>query len=166
MKSGFLPFEIHITGKTDDIHKLSFVNTISIELLRPDLSVMRVEHMTNHEVKMSYPDAFVYCYGLQAILRDAGCKLIRTKIETAPFSEMFDRALYAECHFKASSDELKKYPLSRNLKTGKLLGTAKEYKRESFEEFIKKWEGVTEEIELCIFDSNKESDNDWMELYN
>ena len=77
-------FEIHITG-SDKIHsacdKLN-VKTIAIDLLRPDLSVLRTEHMTSFCAKH---DNFYVCHDaveeLVANLRKQKVDIYRVKIE-------------------------------------------------------------------------------------
>lgn len=163
----FLPFEIHITTKTDLIHITSPVNTIAIDLLKPNLEILRTEHMTNHSVKMSMFDICYYVVGLEYCITNQKNKVQRVKLETAPFTDLFYKSLYIEAHFKPTDEEIKQgiYPLSRNCNNNKILAIARELDKSKFGDFIKQWEKRTEEIELCLFDSKAEQDDDWLNLY-
>lgn len=163
----FLPCEIHITTKTDLIHRTSPVNTITIDLLKPNLEILRTEHMTNHSVKMSLLDICYYVMGIEYYLRFTKNKIERVKLETAPFVDLFYKSLYIEAHFKPTDEEIKQgiYPLSRNCNNNKMLAIARELDKNKFGDFIKQWEKRTEEIELCLFDSKAEQDDDWLNLY-
>lgn len=163
----FLPFEIHITTKTDLIHTTSPVKTIAIDLLKPNLEILRTEHMTNHSVKMSLLDIHYYAIGLEYYLFLMKNEIQRGKLETAPFADLFYKSLYIEAHFKPTDEEIKQgiYPLSRNRNNNKMLAIARELDKSKFGDFIKQWEKRTDEIELCLFDSKSEQDNDWLNLY-
>ena len=70
------------------------------------------------------------------------------------------QALYAESHFNPFN---KVYPLSKNQRSGKLMGTDREYKVDKFDTFFDKWKN--EDIELCLYDTFVEEDFDWFRLY-
>ncbi len=158
------PFEIHITSKGPEIHglcELLGLKTIEIDLLRPDGSVLRTEHMTSEVFKCEDFGAACstmtfWCYTLEKL----GVEIIRTKIETPPFDKYLDRAIYMESHFK---DDSYKYPTSRSKHSNKLLATDRNYDLRQYGEFIKKH--VTHETELCLHDSWVDEDLDWFELW-
>lgn len=164
-KRSFLPFQIHITDETENVYKLSelSIRTITIDLLKPDFSLIRSEHMTSYDIKISSLDMPIYVFGLTKMMMSYNCKISRVKIETAPFEDLFEQSLYIESHFNPTPDDYKKYAISRNQKTGEMLGTDREYDKSKYKEFIKKWNDKTEEIELCIFDTNPGKDKDWLD---
>lgn len=152
-------FEIHITGGQDIItlaKKLS-LKTIVIELLNPDKSRFRTEYMTSHVAKF---DNYQTC---KDYVDDAAQKLgsvVRTKIESPYYKHYVNQSVYIESHFDAIDS---KYPISKNQNKDSLLATDREYRKENYEDFRRRYKGVV--VELCLFDSNVNEDLDWFKLY-
>ena len=160
-------FEIHITGD-ESIHRLAKKyghKTIAIDLLRPDLSVLRTEHMTS--IVLKYPfdtgeydrcktlvDHIVCCYEAD------GLKISRVKIESPFYDYYVDQSIYMESHFESESTY---YPVSRNQKKTVLLATDREYDHSGYWDFKEKHDG--KELELCLYDTNPREDIDWLGLF-
>lgn len=145
-------FEIHITGEKSEIDKLG-MKTISVELLKPDFSVLRTEYMTSQALKFSNFDAcFEYVNSLG--------NFKRIKIECPVYEHYIDKSLYLESHFYTKKPY---FPLSRNINKEELMGTDRVYCREEYSKFMNMWHG--EILELCLFDSFVEEDFDWFNLY-
>ena len=158
-------FEIHITGD-DTIHETAKQfghKTIQVALLRPDQSLIRIEHMTSMRVHYrSYQECLSYVGFYQNDYRG----FTRFKIECPAFYTHYlssgqYRPLYVESHFPA--EDLNS-PISRNVRSGKLLGTNREYNPEKFEEFLKNQPEGSEK-EICLFDTNIGQDQDWLDYW-
>lgn len=153
-------FEIHITGDKSILVELDSLNlkNIVVDLLTPDGELLRTEYMSSfvHEAK-NFEECLNY---VDKLTNNFKTEIIRTKIECPPYEQYKPYALYAESHFKPSGVE---YPISRNQRSGKLIGTDREYMNERFDEFFEKWKD--EDIELCLFDSFVREDLDWFKLY-
>jgi len=162
-------FEIHITGD-ESIHRLAKKydhKTIAIDLLRPDRSCIRTEHMTSLILKYPFQqfayseckklvDHIVCCYEAD------GLKIFRVKIESPFYGHYVEQSLYMESHFESESTY---YPISRNQKKTVFLATDREYDQVSYLDFKKKHENK-EELELCLYDTNPREDvEDWLELF-
>ena len=80
--------------------------------------------------------------------------LLRTEYMS---SFMYKCESYQEC--KRYVDEL--VSISKNRKSGKLMGTDRCYLQEDYVNFIQKWK----DVEMCLFDSFVEEDFDWFDLY-
>jgi hypothetical protein len=154
-------FEIHITGdeRIMSASRSLGVKAIAVELLSPDMRVLRVEHMTSQIAKFDvYEDCEVYVLSLAKKLVDLGVEIYRVKIES-PYREHFvSRSLYVESHFPARSGYA-----SRNVLKTEKLGTAREYDVSGYGDFVKKHAG--DEIEMCLYDSCPYEDRDWLKLY-
>ena len=154
-------FEIHITGDSTihDTGELFGDKTIQVALLRPDHSIIRVEHMTSIRVHYrSYAECLSWVGHYQNDYRG----FTRFKIECpASYAHYLRDALYVESHFPA--EDLNS-PISRNVRSGKLLGTNRECDPEKFEEFLKDQPEGSEK-EICLFDTNIGQDQDWLELW-
>lgn len=154
-------FEIHITGDSTihDIGELFGDKTIQVALLRPDQSIIRVEHMTSMRVHYrSYTECLSYVGQYQTDYRG----FTRFKIECpASYVHHLHNALYVESHFPA--EDLNS-PISRNVASGKLLGTNREYNPLKFEEFLKTQPEGSEK-EICLFDTNINQDKDWLDYW-
>lgn len=160
-------FEVHITGDKSihEIAKKYNHKTIAIDLLRPDLSVIRTEHMTSLILKFPFTtgeydqckklvDHIVCCY------ESDGLKISRIKIESPFYDCYVDQSVYMESHFESDSTY---YPVSRNQKKTILLATDREYDQDEYWDFKQRYEG--KELELCLYDTNPREDVDWLELY-
>jgi hypothetical protein len=96
-------------------------------------------------------------------------KIIRVKIE-CPFDvKLIERSLYIEAHFDHKYNltlpiPYYLYPLSRNAKSGRVMGTSREYDKSLFEEFRDWWKDEGE-VELCLYDDYIREDFDWFKLY-
>lgn len=153
-------FEIHITGEKKINEELSALNikNIIVDLLYPDLTLLRTEYMSSFIIKKeSYNEVEEYIIKL---LKQLTCEIIRVKVETPYYTEYLDKALYLESHFKPFND---KYPISNNAKSNKLLATDRTYNKTDFDNFINKWKN--EDVEMCIYDSYVTEDKDWFDLY-
>lgn len=132
-------FEIHITGSeniNDALSKLGIKNIV-VELLDPDNNIIRMEHMSSfveqHEDDM---DCYKRVMDLCDKLRHENVEIYRYKIETPYYEEYVGRSLYMESHFKPNNN---KYPMSRNVLSGKLMGTDRTYNKNEYPTFMDKW---------------------------
>jgi hypothetical protein len=135
-----MKFEVHITGEkgiNEELDALSIKNIV-VELLHPDLSVYRTEYMSSFVIdKPTYQDCKDY---VDYIVNQLKSKIIRVKIE-CPFDvKLIERSLYIEAHFDHKYNltlpiPYYLYPLSRNAKSGRVMGTSREYDKSLFEEF-------------------------------
>jgi hypothetical protein len=157
--------EIHITGD-EKIHEIAphlGLRTIEIELLRPDGSILRTEHMTSDVRKFEcFEQALDFVGSMRFGLIVNGVKVIRTKIECPPNEKQIDTAYYCESHFPVR-DLSVECPISRRKNTNKLLGTARTFNKDLYRAFIETYKD--KEIELCLHDSHVDEDKDWMELW-
>jgi len=156
-----MKFEIHITGEkgiNKELDGLGIKNII-VELLHPNMDLFRVEYMSSF---IAEKPGFNECLEDVLKLRDSlKSKVIRTKIECPIYYQEYESiSLYAESHFNFFNTN---YPLSRNQRSGRIMGTDREYDKTKYSYFTKKWEN--EELELCLFDSFIEEDADWFKLY-
>lgn len=157
-------FEIHITGADESINKeldSLGIKNIVVELLHPDKTVLRTEYMSSFISKHETADD---CMEMVRTLTQIVMysKIIRVKIESPVYDEYIEKSLYMESHFIPKSDDAT-YPLSRNARSGKIMGTDREYDISKYGEFMEKWKG--EDLELCLVDSFVEEDADWFALY-
>jgi hypothetical protein len=157
-------FEIHITGEKSILSEFELlgIKTIVIDLLYPDKTILRTEYMSSFILKKeSIGECINYVVDLLSKIKT---KIIRVKIESPFYDEYKDLSLYMESHFIPGDDV--SYPVSQNQKSGKYMGTDREYNKSNYQDFIDKWIGNNNEIELCLYDSFKEEDFDWFEKYN
>lgn len=156
-------FEIHITGSQciHDIGGRYKHKTIAIDLLKPDRSVLRTEHMTSFVRKFShYDQCKSYVDKIYRMYVLDGLTVHRVKIESPVYEHYIDSSLYIESHFE--SDQVD-YPISRNQKKTVCLATDREYDIKRYDEFIEKHRD--HDLELCLFDTNPREDYDWLELW-
>lgn len=160
-------FEIHMTGD-ENIHEMAKKyghKTIAVELLDPNMSVMRTEHMTS--IRKKY-DSYIQCVNEVGEWVDY-YEPIRTKIECPPIDIFVKQAIYIESHYVYDPNICRGtqlFPISRNAKSGKMLETDREYNKDRWLEFYLAYSKFPEtEIELCLYDNNIEEDKDWMQLY-
>jgi hypothetical protein len=155
-------FEIHITGEkgiNKEFDKLGIKN-IEIELLTPESKVLRTEYMSSFVTKQK-------CYEdckrmVDNLLFKLSSRVIRVKIETPYYPHYEDMSLYMESHFKPKSNL---FPVSRNVKSGKLMATTRTYEKNAYIGFLELFGKDGEEVELCLFDTFIDEDKDWFELY-
>ena len=164
MVGDLIPYEIHITGENTIISELNNlgVKNIIVQLLKPDGELLRTEYMSSHVIKRAtYAEVLEFIDDLTSKLES---KIIRVKIECPPYKDLFEHSLYIESHFKPKRLWGNIYPVSRNSKSGKLMATDREYDISGYDLFLEKW--ADEDCELCLFDTFKEEDLDWFELYD
>lgn len=156
-------FEVHITAD-ESIHEAAkqfCYKTIRVDLLRPDRSVLRTEHMTSTVIRMSN---FNECrFHVQQVLRhllSMDVKVVRAKIESPWYEHYAKQSLYVESHFE--SDEFK-LATSKNQRKEVFLATDREYGRPFFPDFRE--QHADHEVELCLYDTNADEDADWFKLY-
>lgn len=156
-------FEIHITGTQDinsELDSLGIKNII-VDLLHPTRDFFRREYMSSFILKYdTYSECFEYVNSLVDKIKSP---IIRVKIESPFYEEYVKQSLYMESHFEPYQDQ-KKYPLSRNFKSGRIMGTDREYDKSKYFEFRQKW--GHEDIELCLYDTFVSEDLDWFSLYD
>jgi hypothetical protein len=156
-------FEVHITADNTihEVAKKFEVKTISVDLLAPDGSLLRTEHMTSVVLKhKSYLDCLKHVVELVNNMEIFCVVVERIKIECPPYEHYIKDSLYMESHFDADGWD---YPVSRNQKKTVTLATDREYNQERYAEFRQKHTG--RDLELCLFDSNHQEDLDWLQLY-
>lgn len=156
-------FEIHITGSPninevlDNLH----IKNIIVDLQKPNGDILRTEHMSSFvEKHADIHDCRDRVDVLVNELKRYGVKIIRVKIETPYYEDYVPYSEYMESHFVATSD---KFAKSVNRRSGKVIGTDRTYHKRNYDTFSKLW--VKEDLELCIFDTNPEQDDDWLDLY-
>lgn len=153
-------FEIHITGSRDineQLDRLGIKNII-IDLLKPNMRVLRTEFMSSFISKHNSLDECKKY--VDSILGNLSCQIIRVKIESPYYEHYKEQSLYLESHFKPFNLE---YPMSRNIKSFKELATDRTYDKKDYDSFRKKWK--KEDIEMCLVDNFIEEDKDWFDLY-
>ena len=157
-------FEVHITTADDSIHdfclKNNGIKTIAVQLLRPDKSVLRTEHMTSQTYRF---ESYDNC--LKEVLRiteeiKKECPVIRVKIESVYYAHYSKQSLYIETHF--DSTEMK-FPTSKNKNKSNLLATDRTKNKDQYYFFMKKY--LANEIELCLYDTFEDEDLDWFNEY-
>lgn len=160
-------FEVHITGDESihEVAKRDDYKTIAIDLLRPDKTVIRTEHMTSLIFKYPYQTgAYPQCKHLVDQItrkfKEAGVKIIRVKIECPFYDHYVDDSLYMESHFITEEVDL---PVSRNQRKTTLLATDRTYTQRDYWQFKEKYEG--KEVELCLHDTFPDEDKDWFDCY-
>lgn len=153
-------FEIHITGSkgiNEELDALGVKNII-VDLLTPERELFRTEYMSSFILKVeNYATAGIETF---ALVRKLKTPIIRVKIETPYYEHYVDKSLYIESHFTPINNSL---PVSRNVKSGKLMATDRCYYKESYCNFREKYKNA--EVELCLFDTFVEEDKDWFDLY-
>ncbi len=154
-------FEIHITGdeKIHEVAKELGLKTIQVQLLRPDKSLIRTEHMTSIVKKFDYFEK-AYQWTINTVIKLAEqCKIYRVKIESPPYPHYYYIALYAEVHFKNDSFNT---PTSKNPTKDYYLGTER-VPIGKINELKAKY--PNEDLEICLMDNNIYEDVDWFNSY-
>lgn len=156
-------YEIHVTGDKSIIENAKKLGwkTIEIDLIRPDMSVLRREYMTSEvrkytNIYKAIIDAAILCDDLLKMKTE----VYRLKIEAPPLPMFFPFAKYVEAHFKTQNTN---YPTSKNSKKDILLATDREYNPERYCTFLEKHVG--KELEICVYDNNIKEDQDWLSLW-
>jgi hypothetical protein len=157
-------FEIHITGArgiNDEFDNLGIKNIV-VDLLRPDKTILRTEYMCSMRKHFdSYESCKVF---VDTLVEKLNSKVVRVKIESMFYPEYVDKSIYIESHWK--TNEISKYPMSRNAKSNKILFTDRTYVKENYQLFITTYKNVKDvEIELCLYDDYIREDFDWFKLY-
>jgi len=155
-------FEIHITGTQNINQELDVmgIKNIIVDLLYPTRDFFRREYMSSFIMKFeSYQECLTWVKDLESKIESP---IIRVKIESPYYSEYVDNSLYMESHFNPYDNQIK-YPISQNSKSGRFMGTDREYDKEKYQEFKEKW--GHEDIELCLYDTFISEDQDWFSLY-
>jgi hypothetical protein len=153
-------YEIHITGEHGINAELDGlgVKNIVVDLLRPDLSLLRTEYMSSF---ISKHNNINECEAhVKELVGKLKTKILRVKIESPYYAHYLDRSLYLESHFKPFDE---RYPISRNARSGKLMGTDRTYDKGQYDAFMEKWQ--TEDREMCLLDTFVEEDFDWFAFY-
>lgn len=156
-------YEIHITGEEgiNDILEILGVKNIIVELLTPDYELLRTEYMSSYVREYNeYETCLLSVLDLVDQIKYRGGKVIRVKIESPYYEEFTRQSIYMESHFNPENNI---YPISRNRKSQKLMGTDREYDKTKYIEFKDRYEG--KEVEMCLYDTFVEEDSDWMNLY-
>lgn len=161
-------FEIHITGDYKILAELEKLNikSITVGLLKPNGDIIREEYMSSTIQQFTnVDDCIQWVNGLTAILQSKGVHIIRKKIECQPsYYHYINRTIYMEAHWKI--DKIKEntiFPISENMRSGKLMATYRIYDKDNFNQ-MKKLD-VETEIELCLMDTYVSEDFDWFDLY-
>lgn len=168
-------FEIHITGNKRilEVGKLLGVKTISIDLLRPDFSVLTTEYMTSIEYKCcDFKEAYAYTTELNRQFWVNFVDVQRVKIECPPYEEYFPKSLYLETHYYDGGQNPES-PLSINQNRYKLglpieeslLSTERTYDKSKYKEFMKNKTGNHQIFEIALLDTNVGLDSKWFSLY-
>ena len=155
-------FEVHITGD-ESIHAVAAAKqhkTITLELVRPNYSLIRLDHMTSLIISATdLSSALTQLKEIEKHYIDGGVDIKRVKMEcplTAEYKDYVRDAIYAECHFEATNSKL---PTSRNIKKSEFSATDRCYNNACFLEFY--FEYSEQDIELCVLDTNPTWDKDW-----
>jgi len=160
-------FEVHITGDESIIEAAKSLNirTIVIDLVKPDRSFFRTEHMTSHVCRFdSYDECKEWVDDVVAKLMTAGVNIVRVKIECPYYPSYIDKSIYFEVHYDAVGNA---YPMSKNQGKDSFLCTAREYDKDKYDDLSWRHSGVSRDctMELCLYDTNIEEDKDWFDLY-
>lgn len=151
-------FELHITGakRIHEAAKKLGIKTIEIELLNQKGEALATEHMTSHVFKSENLEEARY--ETLAIFQNlASCNLTRVKLECPYYPHYVKESKYLEAHW---TDKEKYFgPMSRNVKSNKVLFTNRIFDKTKFGDFVEKYKDV--EVELCLFDTNINQDNKW-----
>ena len=156
-------FEVHITGDESIIASATSlgVKTISVDLLKPDQTSLRTEHMTSQVYKFpTYLECKQHVDKLVEQLTGLGVSIQRVKIESPIYDHYIKDSLYVESHFPATDWS---YPVSRNVRKTELLATDREYNQAGYDSFRELHKG--RDLELCLYDNNPQEDMDWLMIY-
>lgn len=158
-------FEIHITGIDESLHDMAKTlghKSITIKNLTKDFSVYSIHHMTSIIEKFNdYDECFKYTMGISKLYDN-----VRVKIECPPNPKYLEQAIYAEKHIKTDDrrivQALRSWQaiMSLNVKNShNIIYTVRKYSNfEDLNFFIG-------ESEYCLYDSNVELDQGWINGY-
>ncbi len=146
------------------------IKTIEIDSLNPVGRVLKTEHMTS--LAGQYNNMFecmTMVITLENVLKKLGVQLTRTKIECPATPDYFDKYIntvkYVESHFNMMGVAAV-YPTSVNkAKVSERMGIDRLHKPTLSEliAFKKKWYGSI--VELCLYDTNPDADNEWFDSW-
>lgn len=156
-------FEIHITGDEKIIKILDKfkLKSIIVDLYSPNNELIRTEYMSSFIRQFNdFESCLRSITGLVKIFIKYGIAIYRVKIESPYYTHYINQSLYIETHFEAKNNN---FPISINRKSKKIIATDRTCDKNKYEEFLKKWKG--NEIELCLYDTDKEQDEDWLTLF-
>jgi len=150
-----MKIEVHITS--NEIEKL-YSNFLHIQNLSPDLKIVNEVKLSEYVIDVgSLDDAIEHLKYISLEAAIQHIQIDRMKLECEPTDKL--PSLYYECHYKFNPFHLgKNLPLSRNVKTGKLIQTHRAMELEKFTPSSK--------IEQCVFDTNVEEDTPWLSSWN
>jgi len=160
-------FEIHITGNKyiHEVGRQLGIKTIEIELLNPKKEIITTEHMTSI---VHQSENYLSCkkYVDKLVNQLLPCNVTRVKIECPWYEQYLKDTVYVESHFPPLFPlEIMPpiWPMSRNVKSGKMICTLREYKEL---ELFKYWcMNQSLELEMCVYDTNVNQDNYWFETW-
>ena len=161
-------FEIHITGDEKIIEAGGNlgIKTIVIDLVKPDKSYYRTEHMTSHvHHARNYDECKTYVDELVDKLITLGVQIKRVKIECPFYQGYVNRSLYFEIHYDSEDN---KYPLSQNRGKDTYLCTVRTYEKKEYYVLLYKYARdpkPNQVMELCLHDTDVNEDKDWFDLY-
>ena len=149
------------------IHKVSKKHrhkAIAIDLLKPDKTILRTEHMTSIIIRYPYRGAYDECKDMvdqivASYARD-GVKIIRVKIESPVYEHYIKKSIYIESHFETTKSY---FPISKNQAKNTLLATDREYNKNLYNRFLEIHE--KHDLELCLYDTFPTEDLDWLEMF-
>lgn len=161
-------FEIHITGSDekiiDQLNTLG-IKSIQVALLSPEGYIFRTEYMSSTVQKFKNVDECIkWVDGLTLMLEARGIKIVRKKIECPYYEHYLGRTLYMESHWKIENLNCK-FPISENLKSGKLMATDRTYNKDIFNWFLCEYNVEDKEVEMCLLDTYISEDFDWFNFY-
>lgn len=160
-------FEIHITGYSPDIisHlKEKELKGIIIDLLNKTGEIISTEYMSSIVKEFfNFDECKDWVENLVRELLDDNCKIQRVKIECPFYLHYVNQSEYIDSHFTPHDYN---YPISKNIASGKLIATDREYSHEKYSDFKSKYDlNKNAETELCLFDTNANGDKHWFDLY-
>lgn len=152
-----MKIEVHITS--NEIEKL-YSNFLHIQNLSPDLKVINEVKLSEYVIDVGSLDEAIE--HLKYVSLEAAVQHIqidRMKLEVEPNDSL--PALYYEQHRKYDPLYVNlRRPLSRNVKTKKMIETYRSTKLIDFSNLDR------EKIEQCVFDTNVEEDTPWLSSWN
>lgn len=171
-------YEVYLTFKNKETMDRFHRSCIEVILVNPYNITVGYEYMTSYLLKCKSLHECLKIVAEDVALLNLYDTCIRAKVESPPYEEYFETALYAECHYKVNDpgpsdvwgyryfDE----PTSFSIKPGrenKYLATERTWQRNGFRDFVKyhSQNYANREIELCLIDTNSEQDREWFDSY-
>lgn len=171
-------YEVHLTFMNKGTMNIFHRKCIEVVLVNPYNITIGYEYMTSFLLKCKSLHECLKIVAEDVALLNLYDKCIRAKVETPPYEEYFDFAIYAECHYEVNGPEPsptwgKRHfsePTSCTIKPdrpNKYLATERAWHFHECREFVKyQRENYTNrEIELCLIDTNPEHDRAWFDSY-